>query len=71
MTGVQTCALPIYPILTADSKERYANYRKLADRYKKLYLCGRLADFQYYNMDQALEKALDIVEKIRCSVMEG
>ncbi len=56
---------PYYPVLTAESKEQYQKYRKLADGYDNLYLCGRLADFQYYNMDQALEKALATAEKIR------
>ncbi len=62
---------PYYPVLTEQSLELYEKYRKLAERYKKLYLCGRLADFRYYNMDQALEKALITAEKIKYADMEG
>ena len=53
-------AEPYYPILTAESQRRYAAYRKRAEQIPNLYSCGRLADFQYYNMDQALEKALRV-----------
>ena len=49
---------PYYPVLTKDSQEQYAKYRELAKRIPNLICCGRLADFQYYNMDQALERAL-------------
>ena len=55
---------PYYPVQTEESGKQHLKYRKLANKYKNLYLCGRLADFQYYNMDQALKKALDTVEQI-------
>ena len=29
----------------------------------KVWFAGRLADFQYYNMDQAVGRALSLVEK--------
>ncbi len=51
---------PYYPVLTADSQALYRRYRALADRVPNLTLCGRLADFKYYNMDQALERALSL-----------
>lgn len=56
---------PYYPVLTAESQNQYAKYKKLADQIPNLVCCGRLADFKYYNMDQALERALEIVEKLR------
>lgn len=49
---------PYYPILTEASQKQYAQYCELADRIPSLIPCGRLADFKYYNMDQALEVAL-------------
>ena len=55
---------PYYPVLTERSKEQYTRYRALAKKVKKLYLCGRLADFKYFNMDQALERALEIASII-------
>lgn len=51
---------PYYPVLTGKSQEQYAKYLALADGIPHLVLCGRLADFKYYNMDQALERALHI-----------
>lgn len=53
-------AEPYYPVLTAESMERYQKYKALADRVDGLICCGRLGDFKYYNMDQALERALEI-----------
>ena len=55
---------PYYPVLTEKSQQMYEQYQKLAGQYKNLYLCGRLADFKYYNMDEALERALTIVKEI-------
>lgn len=55
---------PYYPVLTDDSKVLYDQYRKLADNIKNLICCGRLADFKYYNIDQAIERALDVVKNI-------
>lgn len=51
-------AEPYYPVLTEASKEQYARYAEMAARVEHLYCCGRLADFKYYNMDQALERVL-------------
>lgn len=51
---------PYYPILTEDSLALYNQYSKTADTIKNLVLCGRLAEFKYYNMDQVIERALDI-----------
>lgn len=53
---------PYYPVLTEESLEKYAKYRELARDIKNLYCCGRLADFKYYNMDQALERALKLAK---------
>lgn len=55
---------PYYPVLTTESQKLYVKYRVLADSIKGLYCCGRLGDFKYYNMDQALERALEICLKI-------
>ena len=34
------------------------------EKIPNLYLCGRLGDFKYYNMDQALDRALDICDQL-------
>ena len=56
---------PYYPVLTQESREQYRRYQKLAVRISNLYCCGRLGDFKYYNMDQALERALAVAREIR------
>lgn len=56
-------AEPYYPIPNDENMNLYEKYRLLATRFKNLYLCGRLANYKYYNMDQALENALELCEK--------
>lgn len=56
---------PYYPILTEDSKALYDKYLKESERVKNLYLCGRLADFKYYNMDDVIKRALEVYKKIQ------
>lgn len=51
---------PYYPVLTEESQQQYAKYRELADQTPNLIYCGRLADFKYYNMDQALKRVLSV-----------
>lgn len=55
---------PYYPLLTDESQKAYENYKKRADDIKYLYVCGRLGNFKYYNMDQALEVALGLADEI-------
>lgn len=55
---------PYYPVLTAESQKQYEQYRAKADRVPNLICCGRLADFKYYNMDQALDRALDVCREL-------
>lgn len=51
---------PYYPVSTDKSEEKVKLYKILASKIDNLVLCGRLADFKYYNMDQAIKKALTI-----------
>ncbi len=51
---------PYYPVLTEDSQTMYKKYRKDADFFPNLFVCGRLGDFKYYNMDNALERAFEL-----------
>lgn len=55
---------PYYPVLTEASKEQYARYAEMAARVEHLHCCGRLADFKYYNMDQALERVIVLVQEL-------
>lgn len=53
---------PYYPVLTERSRKLYQKYYTLAKQYDQLVLCGRLADFKYYNMDQALKRILTLLD---------
>ena len=55
---------PYYPLLTETSQQQYDRYKRLAENVNNLYICGRLGDFKYYNMDQTLEKSLKIANDI-------
>lgn len=56
---------PYYPVLTDESKVRFEMYKKYSMRFNNLILCGRLADFRYYNMDQVILRALEIYKSIK------
>ena len=53
---------PRYPSLTEDSIKMYDCYKKFAQEFENLILCGRLADFKYYNMDQVILRTLQLYE---------
>ncbi|NLY74963.1 MAG: UDP-galactopyranose mutase [Firmicutes bacterium] len=54
---------PYYPIPCEESKALYQKYAALAAKEKNVWFIGRLANYRYYNMDQVVEKALELVEK--------
>jgi len=55
---------PYYPILTEESIQLHEQYAKMAGKIKNLHVGGRLADFKYYYMDQAVQRGLDLFENI-------
>ena len=52
-----------YPIPKEDNHELYRKYKAEADKLDKVFFCGRLADYKYYNMDQVVARALMIFEQ--------
>lgn len=56
---------PYYPVLTEKSRAAYQRYKKEAAGYENLFLCGRLAEFKYYNMDMCILNALASFENVR------
>lgn len=56
---------PYYPIPKREYQDIYAKYRKDAERLKKVFFVGRLADYQYFNMDQVVERSLNLFERIQ------
>jgi len=57
---------PYYPILTAENTQLYRKYYSDLHVIPNLYLCGRLADYKYYNMDETILRAFDIVKELGC-----
>ncbi len=55
---------PSYPVENALSAERYGRYHADAVRVEGLYLCGRLAEFRYYNMDAVVAASLAVAREI-------
>lgn len=53
-------SVPYYAVISPESKALYAAYRDLASQYPNLHLLGRLAEYQYYNMDAITERALNL-----------
>lgn len=62
--------IPYYPVLTQESNEKYQLYKSEASKYSELFLCGRLAEFEYYNMDACIEHALGFFEDIKSYLKE-
>lgn len=56
---------PYYPILTSQSIAQYEKYKNAVAEIPNIYVCGRLGDFKYYNMDQAIKRAFEVFELIK------
>jgi len=58
---------PYYPVPTEHNRELYARYQVEAQKLesKGVYFVGRLANYKYFNMDQAFKNALDLFERLR------
>ncbi|MBI3971289.1 MAG: UDP-galactopyranose mutase [Chloroflexi bacterium] len=55
---------PYYPIPRPENTELYRKYKALADATPGMYFVGRLATYQYYNMDQVTAQALAMFKRI-------
>ena len=56
---------PYYPVPNKRNLELYEKYKELAknEEKKNVYFLGRLANYKYFNMDAAIENALDFFNK--------
>lgn len=54
---------PYYPIFTKQNQTKYNKYLKCAEKLTNLILVGRLAEYKYYDMDDIVERALEVFEK--------
>ena len=57
--------IPYYCVLSKKNINLHRKYIKYAQKNFNIIFAGRLADFTYYNIDQAVSRGLYIVDKIR------
>lgn len=57
--------IPYYPVIQPDNINLYERYKSEMRKYDNMYLCGRLAEYKYYNMDAVVDRALKIARKIK------
>ena len=57
---------PYYPVPNQKNLDLYNKYKELADNLenKNIFMIGRLANYKYFNMDQAIRNALDYIPNI-------
>lgn len=53
-----------YPFPDSINADLYQRYREKADALPDVLICGRLGEYRYYDMDQAIGRAIDLAEKI-------
>ncbi|NJW51543.1 UDP-galactopyranose mutase [Salinimicrobium oceani] len=51
---------PYYPVPNARNREIYEKYKAEAEQLEDIYFVGRLANYKYFNMDEAFKNALDL-----------
>jgi UDP-galactopyranose mutase len=56
---------PYYPVPRRENTEMYKQYKVLADSTPGVHFIGRLATYQYYNMDQVAAQALTTFSKLQ------
>lgn len=53
-----------YPFPDKANADLYARYRQRADAIPNLLICGRLGEYRYYDMDQAIGRAMMLARKV-------
>ena len=48
----------------ADNRALYTHYRQRAEATDRLLVCGRLGEYRYFDMDQAIGRAMTIAGRI-------
>jgi len=54
---------PFYPVNDERNGALYAAYKALADQKENVIFGGRLGEYKYYDMDQAVARTLEIVKE--------
>jgi UDP-galactopyranose mutase len=53
-----------YPIVSEDNNKLYENYLAEAKKLKNVYFFGRMGDYKYYDMDKAVDRALQLFKNL-------
>ena len=53
-----------YPFPSKENRKLYKQYRSRVDSTDGLFIAGRLGEYRYYDMDQAIGRAMTIAEKV-------
>ncbi|UWG96322.1 UDP-galactopyranose mutase [Dehalobacter sp. DCM] len=69
-TGTES-ETPYYPIENPENRALYNRYKSLTEEIPQLYLLGRLAEYQYYNMDVIAKKALELADTLVSHAQNG
>jgi UDP-galactopyranose mutase len=59
---------PYYPVPRAEGTALYEKYKQLADEERvrcRVYFCGRLAQYRYFNTDEVIHEALMCFQQLR------
>eukprot|EP00986_Skeletonema_menzelii_P009805 scaffold4576_cov128-Skeletonema_menzelii.AAC.3 len=54
---------PYYPVPNDDNKNLYKRYQEMAEKEEGVTFVGRLANYKYFNMDDAILNALELFDK--------
>lgn len=56
---------PFYPVPTEENKRKYHLYKSETEKISNVHFCGRLSEYQYYNMDQVVAKCFSYFRNIK------
>lgn len=62
---------PYYPVPNPDNQQIYEMYRKETEKFDNIHFVGRLANYKYFNMDQAFKNALDLFNTLEKKNLES
>lgn len=57
--------IPYYAIFNDENLSLYQKYYEDIKEIKNFHLCGRLAEYKYYNMDAVIKRALELYDEIK------
>ncbi|MDR2030629.1 MAG: UDP-galactopyranose mutase [Puniceicoccales bacterium] len=60
-----------YPIENRKNAALHASYKAMAKGFSNVYFLGRLGDYKYYNMDEAIARAMAMVKELANSLKEN